>query len=148
MAIRLENLTYTPGARTKKHRKGRGHAAGKGKQAGRGQSGQKKRSTVRLGFEGGQNPWFRRVPKIGFRNFNSKQYEIFNLSDLESRYQDGDKISLESLYLKGVLKKRNLPAKLLAKGELTKKLFVTTNAYSAAALAKIEELGGSITEVN
>ncbi|AJC49982.1 50S ribosomal protein L15 [Mycoplasma flocculare] len=144
MSIRLENLIYTPGSRKEKHRKGRGHAAGKGKQAGRGQSGQKKRSTVRLGFEGGQNPWFRRVPKIGFYNFNAKKFEIFNLSDLESRYQDGDKISLESLYLKGILKKRNLPAKLLAKGELTKKLTITTNAYSAAAHEKITKLGGKI----
>ncbi|VEU61529.1 50S ribosomal protein L15 [Mesomycoplasma dispar] len=144
MSIRLENLSYIPGSRTKKHRKGRGHAAGKGKQAGRGQSGQKKRSTVRLGFEGGQNPWFRRVPKVGFHNFNARKFEIFNLSDLESRYQDGDKISLESLYLKGILKKRNLPAKLLAKGELTKKITITTNAYSAAALEKIEKLGGKI----
>ncbi|UIF67205.1 50S ribosomal protein L15 [Mesomycoplasma hyopneumoniae] len=144
MSIRLENLSYTPGARKEKHRKGRGHAAGKGKQAGRGQSGQKKRSTVRLGFEGGQNPWFRRVPKRGFRNFNKKEYEIFNIRDLESRYQDGDTVSLESLYLKKVLKKRNLKAKLLAKGDLTKKLTVTTNAFSIAAQKKIEEKGGKI----
>ncbi|MBG0730811.1 50S ribosomal protein L15 [Mycoplasma sp. 'Moose RK'] len=144
MAIRLDNLTYTPGSRPEKHRKGRGHAAGKGKQAGRGQSGQNKRSKVRLGFEGGQNPWYRRVPKVGFNNFNAKKFEILNLGDLETRYQDGDNISLESLYLKGVLKKRNLPVKLLANGKLTKKFIVTVNAFSKAAQEKIEKLGGKI----
>lgn len=80
--MKLHTLKATPGARKEKHRVGRGHAAGKGKQAGRGQSGQTKRSTVRLGFEGGQLPLFRRIPKRGFNNVNHVEYQVVNLSSL------------------------------------------------------------------
>lgn len=145
MAIKLENLQYTPGSRPEKHRKGRGHAAGKGKQAGRGQSGQKKRSKVRLGFEGGQNPWYCRVPKVGFNNVNTIKYETFSLADLEAKYNDSDVVSLESLYINKILRRKNLPAKLLATGKLTKKnLTITVNAISEQAAKIIESLGGKV----
>ncbi|CAT04838.1 50S ribosomal protein L15 [Mesomycoplasma conjunctivae] len=144
MAIKLNNLSPTPFSRPDKHRKGRGHAAGKGKQAGKGQSGQKKRGKVRLGFEGGQNPWYRRVPKVGFNNVNSIKYETFSLSDLDLKYQDNDIVSLESLYINRILRRKNLPAKLLANGELTKKLTIKVNAASEKAIEKVESLGGSV----
>ncbi|AZG68748.1 50S ribosomal protein L15 [Mycoplasma struthionis] len=141
--MELHNLKATPGARKAKHRVGRGHAAGKGKQAGRGQSGQTKRSTVRLGFEGGQLPLFRRIPKRGFNNVNHVEYQVVNLVDLERTYQDGEVVSYESLASKNLIK-RAMPVKILANGKLTKKLIVEVPTLSAAAKVAIEKNGGKI----
>lgn len=141
--MELHTLKPTFGSRKEKHRVGRGHAAGKGKQAGRGQSGQTKRSTVRLGFEGGQNPLFRRLPKRGFSNVNHIEYQIVNLYSLEEKYKANEIISLESL-LKHNLIKTTLPVKILGKGTLTKKLTVQIPAISESARKAIEKAGGKI----
>ncbi|TPE58001.1 50S ribosomal protein L15 [[Mycoplasma] falconis] len=141
--MKLNNLKPTPGARQVKHRVGRGHAAGKGKQAGRGQSGQTKRSTVRLGFEGGQLPLFRRIPKRGFNNVNHVEYQVVNLQDLERVYANGDVVSYETLSAKNLIK-GSLPVKILAKGNLSKKLTVEIPTLSVAAKEAIEKVGGTI----
>lgn len=144
--MELHTLKATPGSRKAKHRVGRGHAAGKGKQAGRGQSGQTKRSTVRLGFEGGQLPLFRRIPKRGFNNVNHVEYQTVNLVDLENKFMAGEAVSYETLLAKGLIK-RNLPVKILAKGTLTKKLNVEIPTLSQSAREAIEKVGGKILEV-
>ncbi|WP_373437079.1 50S ribosomal protein L15 [Metamycoplasma equirhinis] len=141
--MQLNNLKSTPGARQEKHRVGRGHAAGKGKQAGRGQSGQTKRSTVRLGFEGGQLPLFRRIPKRGFTNVNYVEYQVVNLKNLEKSYKDNEVVSYESLFEKGLIK-RPLPVKILGNGKLTKKLNVEVFSLSKSARKAIESVGGKI----
>ncbi|WP_373436217.1 50S ribosomal protein L15 [Metamycoplasma equirhinis] len=141
--MQLNNLKSTPGARQEKHRVGRGHAAGKGKQAGRGQSGQTKRSTVRLGFEGGQLPLFRRIPKRGFTNVNHVEYQVVNLMNLEKSYKDNEVVSYESLFEKCLIK-RPLPVKILGNGKLTKKLNVEVFSLSKSARKAIESVGGKI----
>ncbi|KDE41939.1 50S ribosomal protein L15 [Metamycoplasma hyosynoviae] len=141
--MELHTLKSTPGSRKEKHRVGRGHAAGKGKQAGRGQSGQTKRSTVRLGFEGGQNPLFRRIPKRGFNNVNHIEYQVVNLDELEKAYKAGEIVSYDSL-LKNELIKRTLPVKILGRGKLTKKLTIQIPAISESAKKAVEKAGGKI----
>lgn len=141
--MQLHNLKPTPGARKDKHPVGRGHAAGKGKQAGRGQSGQTKRSKVRLGFEGGQLPLFRRIPKRGFSNVNHVEFQVVNLADLQSKYQDGEVVSYETLAARNLIK-GTLPVKILAKGSLTKKLNVQIPTLSQSAIEAIEKVGGKI----
>lgn len=142
--MELHNLKPTEGSKKDKHRKGRGHAGGKGKQAGKGQSGQRKRGKVRLGFEGGQNPWFRRLPKRGFNNINKVEYQTISLSDLEKAYNDGDEVTLESLLEKRIARNKNLPVKLLANGKLTKNLNVKINAASTTAKEAVEAAGGKV----
>ncbi|EFF41697.1 50S ribosomal protein L15 [Mycoplasmopsis alligatoris] len=143
MAIKLHTLKSTPGSRPDKHRKGRGHAAGKGKQAGKGQSGQNKRSGHRLGFEGGQTPWFRRIGKRGFNNVNHVEYQVVNLSQLESNFKANDTVTIEALYAANIVK-RNLPIKLLAKGTLSKKLNVQVHKASETAIHAVEKAGGKV----
>nr|WP_220101828.1 50S ribosomal protein L15 [Mycoplasmopsis cynos] len=98
MTVKLHTLKFTEGSRPEKHRKGRGHAAGKGKQAGKGQSGQNKRKGHRLGFEGGQTPWFRRIGKRGFTNVNHIEFQVINLKDLELRFENNSEITVEKLF--------------------------------------------------
>lgn len=141
--MELHTLKPTAGSRKDKHRVGRGHAAGKGKQAGRGQSGQTKRSTVRLGFEGGQNPLFRRIPKRGFNNVNHVEYQIVNLDDLEKTFKANSVVSYETLFEHGLVKK-SMPVKILGRGQLTKKLTVKIPALSETARLAIEKAGGKI----
>ena len=141
--MELHTLKPTAGSRKDKHRVGRGHAAGKGKQAGRGQSGQTKRSTVRLGFEGGQNPLFRRIPKRGFNNVNHIEYQIVNLDDLEKTFKANSVVSYETLFEHGLVK-RSMPVKILGRGQLTKKLTVKIPALSETARLAIEKAGGKI----
>ncbi|UUD34859.1 50S ribosomal protein L15 [Mycoplasmopsis caviae] len=140
----LQSLKPTPGSRVEKHRVGRGHAAGKGKQAGKGQSGQNKRKGHRLGFEGGQTPWFRRIGKRGFTNVNHIEYQIVNLIDLENNFKSNDTIDLESLF-KANLIKRQMPVKLLGNGQVTKKFKVNLHAASKSAIEAIEAKGGKVT---
>lgn len=142
--MELHNLKPTAGSKTNKHRKGRGHAAGKGKQAGKGQSGQKKRGKVRPGFEGGQNPWFRRIPKRGFNNINHVEYQVVSLESLDKGFESNDEVTLEKLLAKRIVRNKNLPVKLLASGELTKPLVVKVNAVSVTAKAAVEKLGGKV----
>ncbi|MDD6380551.1 MAG: 50S ribosomal protein L15 [Lachnospiraceae bacterium] len=125
-------------------RKGRGHGSGNGKTAGKGQKGQKARSGggVRLGFEGGQMPLFRRLPKRGFTNINTKEIVAINVSVLEDKFNDGDEVTVEKLLETGAISKAADGVKILGNGELTKKLNVKVNAYSKSAKEKIEALGG------
>lgn len=125
-------------------RKGRGHGSGNGKTAGKGQKGQKARSGggVRLGFEGGQMPLFRRLPKRGFKNVNTKDFVAINLSVLENKFNDGDEVTVDKLLESGAISKAADGVKILGNGELTKKLDVKVNAYSKSAKEKIEALGG------
>lgn len=145
MAVKLHNLKFTEGSRPEKHRKGRGHAAGKGKQAGKGQSGQNKRKGHRLGFEGGQTPWFRRIGKRGFTNVNHVEYQVVNLKDIEERFENNATITVESLFEVGLVKRR-LPIKLLGNGQLTKKVTITVQKASDSARAAVEKAGGTVIE--
>nr|WP_318025659.1 50S ribosomal protein L15 [Mycoplasmopsis mustelae] len=147
--MKLHTLKPTEGSRPQKHRKGRGHAAGKGKQAGKGQSGQNKRKGHRLGFEGGQTPWFRRIGKRGFRNVNHIEYQVINLSQLQTRFENKTEVTPELLFESGLVK-RNLPIKLLAdltNTKLTKVFTVTVNKASKAAIEAVEKAGGKVIEL-
>ena len=124
-------------------RKGRGHGSGNGKTAGKGHKDQKARSGApRIGFEGGQMPLYRRLPKRGFTNRNTKDIVAFNISELE-RFEDGATVDVEALIEAGIIKNPRDGVKVLGNGELTKKLNVKVNAYSASAKEKIEALGGT-----
>jgi len=124
-------------------RRGRGHGSGNGKTAGKGHKGQKARSGApRIGFEGGQMPLYRRLPKRGFKNINSKNIIAINVSML-NRFEDGATVTVESLMDIGLVSNPRDGVKILGNGELTKKLNVAVNAYSASAIEKIQALGGS-----
>ncbi|QNM93970.1 50S ribosomal protein L15 [Mycoplasma sp. Pen4] len=144
--MKLHTLSYAEGSRPEKHRKGRGHAAGKGKQAGKGQSGQNKRKGHRLGFEGGQTPWFRRIGKRGFTNVNHIEYQVVNLKDIEARFNAGDTITFENLFDSGLIKKTT-PVKLLGNGTLTKNVTIYVHKASATAKAAVEAAGGQVVEL-
>ena len=139
----LSNLQPAEGSRQNDNfRRGRGHGSGNGKTAGKGHKGQKARSGApRPGFEGGQMPLYRRLPKRGFTNRNSKEIVAINLSALE-RFENDSVVSIETLIAAGVVKNPKDGVKVLGCGELTKKLTVQANAFSASAAAKIEALGG------
>ena len=139
----LSNLSPAAGAvQSDNFRRGRGHGSGNGKTAGKGHKGQKARSGApRVGFEGGQMPLYRRLPKRGFKNRNRLEIEAINLSALEVFDNDAE-VTVEALLEKGIIKDAYDGVKILGNGELTKKLNVKVNAYSASAKAKIEELGG------
>ena len=139
----LSNLRPAEGSvQNDNFRRGRGHGSGNGKTAGKGHKGQKARSGApRPGFEGGQMPLYRRLPKRGFTNRNSKEIVAINLSALE-RFENDSVVSIETLIAAGVVKNPKDGVKVLGCGELTKKLTVQANAFSASAAAKIEALGG------
>ena len=127
-------------------RVGRGHGSGNGKTAGKGHKGQKARSGApRPGFEGGQMPLYRRLPKRGFTNRNTKDIVSINITEL-NRFEDGTVVTIETLVENGVIKNPKDGVKILGNGELTKKLTVKANAFSASAAEKIQALGGT-TEV-
>ena len=140
----LSNLSPAEGSvKSDNFRRGRGHASGNGKTAGKGHKGQKARSGApRPGFEGGQMPLYRRIPKRGFKNINSKTIVGINVSALE-RFDNDSTVSVETLMECGLVKNPQDGVKILANGELTKKLNVKANAFSEAAKAKIEALGGT-----
>ena len=124
-------------------RRGRGHGSGNGKTAGKGHKGQKARSgATRPGFEGGQMPLYRRIPKRGFHNRNTKEIVAINLEVLE-RFEAGATVSVDTLIETGIVKNPKDGVKILGRGELTKKLNVQANAFSASAKEKIEALGGT-----
>ncbi len=143
----LSNLRPADGAKQSDNfRRGRGHGSGNGKTAGKGHKGQKARSgATRPGFEGGQMPLYRRIPKRGFTNRNSKNIVGINVSALEV-FDNDAVVSVETLLEQGIIKEARDGVKILGNGELTKKLTVQANAFSAGAVAKIEALGGK-TEV-
>ena len=123
-------------------RRGRGHGSGNGKTAGKGHKGQKARSgQPRIGFEGGQMPLYRRLPKRGFKNRNTKTIVAINISALE-KFENEAVVTVESLVAAGIVKNPEDGVKILGNGELTKKLTVQANAFSASAKEKIEALGG------
>ncbi|MGM0689266.1 MAG: 50S ribosomal protein L15 [Bacillota bacterium] len=141
--MRLHELRPPEGARKAAKRKGRGIASGLGKTAGRGQKGQKSRSGsgVRRGFEGGQMPYFQRLPKRGFTNIFKKKWNIVNLGDLNS-FEEGTVVTPDLLLEAGLLKNLRDPLKVLADGELDRKLEVHAHHFSKQAQAKIEAAGG------
>ena len=140
----LSNLQPAAGSQQSDNfRRGRGHGSGNGKTAGKGHKGQKARSGApRPGFEGGQMPLYRRLPKRGFTNRNSLEIVGINLKALES-FEDGSVITIDSLIESGIVKNPKDGVKILGNGELTKKLTVKANAFSAKAQEKIEALGGT-----
>ncbi|MBM6948326.1 50S ribosomal protein L15 [Mordavella massiliensis] len=141
----LSNLRPADGAKQSNNfRRGRGHGSGNGKTAGKGHKGQKARSGgTRPGFEGGQMPLYRRIPKRGFTNRNSKTIVGINVSALEV-FDNDAVVSVDTLIEKGIVKNPRDGVKILGNGELTKKLTVQANAFSAGAAAKIEALGGKV----
>ncbi len=144
MSIELSNLRPAKGSKQGDNfRKGRGHGSGNGKTAGKGHKGQKARSGApRPGFEGGQMPLYRRIPKRGFTNRNSKDIVAVNISALEV-FDNGALVDVDTLMETGIVKKPRDGVKILGNGELTKKLIVKANAFSASAKEKIEALGGT-----
>ncbi len=139
----LSNLSPAAGSKhSDNFRRGRGHGSGNGKTAGKGHKGQKARSGApRPGFEGGQMPLYRRLPKRGFKNRNSKEIVAVNISVLEN-FDNDAVVSVDTLIERGIVKNPRDGVKILGNGELTKKLTVQANAFSAAAKEKIEALGG------
>ena len=141
--MKLHELAPAPGANTESYRKGRGHGSGNGKTAGKGHKGQKARSggSIRPGFEGGQMPLQRQIPKRGFKNIFAKEYAIVNVGDLEI-FENGTVVTEQTLVEAGLLKKTLDGVKVLGNGELTKQLTVEVAAFSESAKQKIEEVGG------
>ena len=146
--MKLHELSPAPGSVKEGYRKGRGPGSGNGKTAGKGHKGQNARSGggVRIGFEGGQLPLYRKLPKRGFKNHFATHYAIVNVSDLDKRFNDGDTVNLETLKAAGLIKKSLDGLKVLGNGEITKKLTVEAAIFSASAKEKIEAVGGK-TEV-
>ena len=143
--MKLHELSPAPGSTKSAWRKGRGVGSGNGKTAGRGHKGQNARTGggVRPGFEGGQIPLFRRLPKRGFTNsLFKKEYAIINLETLDKLFNDGVAVSMETLLEKGVIRKELNGLKVLGRGEITKKLTVKAAIFSASAKEKIEAAGG------
>ena len=147
--MKLHDIGPTPGSRKTRKRIGRGDSSGYGKTAGRGEKGQHSRtgSRIRPFFEGGQIPLFRRLPKRGFKNADRIVYTLVNFSILEANFNDGDTVDIESLRAKKLLNKSAKDIKILANGELTKKLTVKAEKFSVAAAEKIQALGGTVEVV-
>jgi len=141
--MKLFELTPSVGSTKDSKRKGRGHGSGNGKTAGRGHKGQNARSGggVRVGFEGGQMPIYRRLPKRGFTNIFAKQYAEVKLTDL-NKFEDGAVVDAEALVNAGIISKTLDGVKVLGNGEITKKLTVKASKFTSAAAAKIEAAGG------
>lgn len=143
--MKLHELHYSEGARKNRKRIGRGQGSGTGKTSGKGNKGQNARSGggVRLGFEGGQTPLARRLPKRGFTNFTRKEYATLNVELLE-RFEDGTVVTPELLLEHRIIRKKLNGVKVLGNGELTKKLTVKANKFSKSAQEIIEKAGGSV----
>lgn len=143
--MKLNELKATEGSRRNRKRVGRGTSSGYGKTSGRGQKGQLARSggKTRLGFEGGQMPLYRRMPKRGFNNINRKEYAIINLNDL-NKFEAGSEVTIDSLKEAGIVKKELAGVKLLANGKLDVKLTVKVNKVSESAKKAVETDGGTV----
>lgn len=144
--MKLHELKPAPGSTRATKRLGRGIGSGQGKTGGKGHKGQKARSGggVRPGFEGGQQPLYRRMPKRGFTNIFKKEYTVVNVGDLETRFEAGEEVTIESLFGVGLINKVGAGVKVLATGELTKALTVKVDKVSEAAKGKIEATGGKV----
>ena len=147
--MKLNELRPAEGSTRESFRVGRGPGSGNGKTAGKGHKGQNARSGggVRPGFEGGQLPLYRKLPKRGFHNKFATVYAIVNVADLEKNFQDGDVVTLEALLAKKIIRKSFDGLKVLGDGEITKKLTVQATVFSAAAKEKITAVGGQAEEV-
>jgi large subunit ribosomal protein L15 len=143
--MKLHELKPAEGSRKTRNRVGRGTGSGNGKTAGKGHKGQNARSGggVRPGFEGGQTPLFRRLPKRGFKNINRKDYAIVNLETL-NRFEEGTEVTPELLLETGVVSNAKAGVKILGNGQLEKKLTVKANKFSATAKEAIESAGGTV----
>ena len=141
--MELSNLRPAEGSvQSDNFRRGRGHGSGNGKTAGKGHKGQKARSGApRIGFEGGQMPLYRRLPKRGFKNRNTKEIIAINVSALEV-FENGSVVTIDTMIEAGIIKNPKDGVKILGNGEFTKSLTVQANAFSASAQEKIESLGG------
>lgn len=143
--MKIHHLKPPPGAHRAKTRKGRGEASGKGKTAGRGTKGTGARGRMPAGFEGGQMPLQRRLPKQpGFTPRNRVEYATVNVSRLDAAFADGDEVTPEALRAAGLVRRGNAPVKVLGNGELQTRLTVAVHACSASARTKIEAAGGSV----
>ncbi|MDD6220705.1 MAG: 50S ribosomal protein L15 [Clostridia bacterium] len=142
--MKLHELSPAPGSVKERKRIGRGAASGQGKTAGKGHKGQKARSGsgAHIGFEGGQMPLQRRIPKRGFNNIFAKEIATVNVAAIDKKFEDGATVTIEALVETGLVKKALDGVKVLGQGEITKKLTVQANAFSASAKAKIEAAGG------
>ena len=143
--MELHDLHPAPGAKKSRKRIGRGPGSGTGKTAGKGHKGQKSRSgySRRYGFEGGQMPLVRRIPKRGFFNIFRVEFQVVNLKDLERLFTDGDTVTVEMLVEKGLVRGGKRLVKVLGDGQLSKKLIVQVHKFSASGRAGIEKAGGS-----
>jgi large subunit ribosomal protein L15 len=143
--MELNTLRPARGAKRNRKRVGRGPGSGKGKTCGRGHKGQKSRTgySRRYGFEGGQMPLVRRIPKRGFTNIFRVERQVVNLRDLERVFVDGDTASVEEMVARGLIRRNGGPVKVLADGELTKKLTVCAHRFSKSAQEQIESVGGT-----
>lgn len=145
--MELKDLKPAEGSKRNRKRVGRGPASGNGKTAGRGMNGQKSRAggAKGAGFEGGQTPLARRLPKLpGFRNFNRIEYVPVNVSRLDAKFKAGDLVDGETLYAAGIVKNPDAPIKILGNGEITKALTVRVDKVSASARKKLEAVGGKV----
>ena len=146
----IHEITEKAGRHKRRKRLGRGESSGLGKTSGRGSKGAASRAgfSMRASYEGGQVPFFRRIPKRGFSNAAFRRnFHIVNLKELEARCDDGAAVDVEMLAKLGLVRDANLPLKVLGEGEITKKLTVTAAKFSAAARSKIEAAGGTVTVV-
>ena len=145
-AIELSNLSPAEGSKhSDNFRRGRGHGSGNGKTAGKGHKGQKARSGAKKpGFEGGQMPLYRRIPKRGFTCPNAKEIVSINISVLNDKFEEGAVVDVDALIGSGIVKNPKDGVKILGNGEITKKLTVKANAFSASAKEKIEAIGGTV----
>ena len=145
--MNIHDLSPAPGSRKKAKRLGQGIASGTGKTAGKGHKGHKARAGggVRPGFEGGQMPLARRVPKRGFNNARfAREYQIVNVSSLNDKFEAGREVTAHELLNAGLIRSASLPVKILAKGDLAKALTLKVDAVSGGARAKIEAAGGKV----
>ena len=142
--MKLHELSPAAGSKKDVKRIGRGPASGQGKTAGKGHKGQKARAGrgMQIGFEGGQMPLQRRIPKRGFNNIFRKEFATVNIASLDKAFNDGDTVTIEALVASGLVKKTLDGVKVLGNGEISKKLTVQVNAYSETAKSKIEAAGG------
>ena len=149
MALSLHNLKPAPGSTHRKKRVGRGPGSGLGKTSGRGHKGQKSRSgySSKIGFEGGQMPLQRRLPKRGFTNIFKKKWIEIGLAKIEASFNAGDEVTPEILHERGLIKKAKHDLVILGTGELTKSLKISAHRFTKTAKDKIEKAGGSATEI-
>ena len=148
--MELNQLKIPVGSRKNSNRIGRGNASGSGTTAGRGTKGQKSRSggKMRRGFEGGQMPLYRRIPKRGFKNINRKEYACINVVELDKRFEAGGNVSPDLLKERRIIKIQMDGIKILGQGEITKALHVKAHRFSKSAAEKIKAAGGSVEELS